>query len=122
MSSTIATTSMVSTVRLMRRSKHPCRREAPRGGTMTTLGERFADAIAQRDPGAMTALIADEVDFRGMTPRKVWEATDADGVIDAVLGHWFEEADLISSAVRAESDAVSDTCHVSYRFEIDNED
>lgn len=89
---------------------------------MTTLGERFADAIAQRDPDAMSALIADEIDFRGMTPGTVWEATDAAGVIDAVLGNWFEEKDLISSAVRAESDSVSDTRHVSYRFQIDNEE
>ena len=89
---------------------------------MTTLGERFADAIAAHDRDALSALIADEVDFRGLTPRKVWDATDPAGVIDAVLGHWFEDTDRISSADRAESDPVSDTRHVSYRFRIDNED
>jgi hypothetical protein len=89
---------------------------------MTTLGERFADAIANRTPQAMAALFADEVDFRGLTPRQSWDATAADAIVDVVLGHWFEETDVIVSAIRSEGDPVNDTRHVSYRFEIDNED
>jgi hypothetical protein len=89
---------------------------------MGTLGERFAEAIGDRDVDAFAALFAPSVDFRGMTPGKFWEATDPDGVVDVVLDNWFEEKDRISSVQRAEAAAVSDTQHVSYRFEIDNED
>ncbi len=89
---------------------------------MSTLGERFADAIISHDAEALSALIADEVDFRGLTPKRSWEATDPPGVVDAVLGNWFEETDLIRSGTRAEAEPVSDTSHVSYRLEIDNED
>jgi hypothetical protein len=89
---------------------------------MSTLGERFADAIIGRDATALSGLIAGQVDFKGLTPRRSWEATDPDGVVDVVLGNWFEETDLIRSGTRAEADAVSDTSHVTYRLEIDNED
>ena len=89
---------------------------------MGTLGERFADAIGDRDLEALTALFAPSVDFRGMTPGKFWEAEDPDGVLDIVLENWFEEKDEISSVQRAEAEPVLDTRHVSYRFEIDNPD
>ena len=89
---------------------------------MTTIGERFADAIAVHDASAMADLFADDVDFRGLTPRRLWEATKPIEVVDVVLGHWFEEIDRIGSVTRAETEPVSDTSHVSYRFDIDNED
>ena len=89
---------------------------------MSTLGERFADAIASHDTDALSGLMADDVDFRGMTPGRMWEATDPGSVVETVLGNWFEETDLIRSATRTEADPVSDTRHVSYRLEIDNED
>ena len=89
---------------------------------MTTIGERFADAIAVHDAAALAGLFADEVDFRGVTPRKFWEATRPTEVVEVVLGNWFEETDLIGSVARAEAEPVSDTNHVSYRFDIDNED
>jgi len=89
---------------------------------MSTIGERFADAIVVHDADALAELFADEVDFRGMTPRQSWEATKPAEVVDVVLGHWFEETDLIGSVARAEAAPVSDTSHVSYRFDIENED
>jgi hypothetical protein len=89
---------------------------------MSTFGERFADAIAAHDTDALCGLFADEVDFQGLTPRRAWAATDPAGVVDVVLGHWFEDTDHIVSATRAEAEPVSDTSHVGYRFEIDNAD
>jgi hypothetical protein len=89
---------------------------------MTTLGERFAEAIADRDPATLTSLFAESVDFRGMTPGTVWEASDRAGIADVVLDNWFEEKDRIRSVRRGESEPVLDTRHVSYRFEIDNPD
>jgi hypothetical protein len=42
---------------------------------MTTLGERFARALAAKDFAQVTDLLHPEVDFRGMTPGRFWEAT-----------------------------------------------
>ncbi len=89
---------------------------------MTTPGERWAEAIAAHDETAISELLADEVDFRGMTPNTFWEAGTPQEVLDAVLGDWFTTTDHIVSATHAEAAPVSDTHHVTYRFEIDNED
>jgi hypothetical protein len=42
---------------------------------MTTLGEQFARALAAKDFTRVSELLHSEVDFRGMTPRRFWEAT-----------------------------------------------
>lgn len=89
---------------------------------MSTPGERFAEAIAARDAAALASLMTDDVDFRGLTPGRSWEATDPDAVLEVVLGNWFEEKDHILSMVRTEGHQVGDTRQVSYRFEIDNPD
>ena len=89
---------------------------------MSTPGERFAEAIAAHDATAMADLMSDEVDFRGMTPGTFWEAASPAEVVEIVLGNWFAETDHIISASRSEADPVSDTRHVGYRFDIDNED
>jgi hypothetical protein len=40
--------------------------------------------MAQLDPA---------IDFRGLTPGRAWEASDARGVIDDILCQWFEDRD-----------------------------
>ena len=42
----------------------------------TTVAERFVDAFARRDRAALLDLFTPEVDFRGMTPGRFWEAID----------------------------------------------
>src|SRR6478735_3988939 len=64
-------------------------REDDRG--MTTLGERWVTAIAVRDSAGLVALLTDDIDFRGLTPRKAWEATTPAAVADVVLGTWFDD-------------------------------
>lgn len=87
------------------------------------LGTRFARAIAARDQDALAALLAPEVDFRALTPRKFWEGSDPDAVLDTVFGHWFEESDHIDELVTVtEGPDVEDTHHVAYRFAITNPD
>jgi hypothetical protein len=61
-----------------------------------------------------------EIDFRGMTPSRSWEATDPDAVISAVLRQWFEDSDEIESLERLESDAFADCERVGYRFRVHN--
>lgn len=88
-----------------------------------TLGARFAHAVAEKDEAALRALLADDVDFRGLTPGRTWEGTGPDDVVAVLLGSWFEESDRIERVVEvSEREEVVDTSHVSYRFELANDD
>ena len=77
---------------------------------MTTVGEQFARALGAKDFGRVAELLHPEVDFRGMTPRRLWEATGPDQVIDEVLTSWFEDQDVI--------EAVVDRDRVAWRFAV----
>ena len=84
-----------------------------------TLGVRLARAIAAKDEAALRAVLADDVDFRGLTPGRTWEGTGPDAVVETVFGSWFEPADEIERVVDvSERDDVADTSHVSYRFDL----
>ena len=88
-----------------------------------TLGSRFAHAVAARDEAALRALLADDVDFRGLTPGRTWEGTGPDDVVEVVFGSWFEQSDRIERVLDvSDGDDVADTSHVSYRFDLANDD
>ncbi|WP_436497932.1 hypothetical protein [Actinokineospora sp. HUAS TT18] len=87
------------------------------------LGEQFARAIAARDTDAVAALLADDVDFKALTPRRFWEGNSPAEVLDTVFGHWFGESDHIDALAGVESgETVGDTSRVAYRFHITNPD
>jgi hypothetical protein len=46
----------------------------------TTLGAEFAGALAARDFDRLRSLVHPEIDFRGLTPRRNWEASDPEAV------------------------------------------
>jgi hypothetical protein len=48
--------------------------------TTASLGAAFATALAAKDFDGVRDLLHPEVDFRGLTPRRAWEATDAETV------------------------------------------
>lgn len=88
-----------------------------------TLGTRFAHAIAAKDADALRGLLADDVDFRGMTPGRTWDGTGPDAVVEAVLGSWFGDTDRIEQVVDVQDgEDVADTARVSYRFDLSNAD
>jgi hypothetical protein len=87
-----------------------------------SLGLRLARALADKDEAALRGVLADEVDFRGLTPGRAWEAGSPDGVVDIALGHWFQDKDRIVAEEVTEGSPVGDTARVSYRFDIDNPD
>ncbi len=91
--------------------------------TDADLGTRFAEAIAGRDTAGLVALLAADVDFKALTPRKFWEGSTPTEVLDTVFGNWFEEEDRIDALVDvARGEPVEDTEHVGYRFAITNPD
>ncbi len=87
-----------------------------------TLGANFARALAAKDPAAIRELIHPEIDFRGLTPSRFWEATDRDELISILLGSWFEDDDQIEALESVESDSVADRERVGYRFSVSNRD
>ena len=45
------------------------------------LGKAFAEALARKDFADVAALLDSEIDFRGLTPGRSWEASGADAVL-----------------------------------------
>ena len=89
----------------------------------STVGESFVAALAAKDPGALRAVLAPDLDFRALTPGRFWEASSADAVVDdVVLGHWFEPSDHITHVVRVETGTVAHRHRVSYRLAVTNDD
>ena len=85
-----------------------------------TLGAEFARALAAKDFSQIRDLMHPEIDFRGLTPSRDWEASDADAVISGVLRKWFEDSDEIEALERLECDAFADRERVGYRFSVRN--
>ena len=88
----------------------------------TTLGADFAAALAAKDFARLGDLMHPEIDFRGLTPNRVWEARDPQAVIAQVLREWFEEKDEIDALEQIESDSFADRERVGYRFSVHNPD
>ncbi len=84
------------------------------------LGAEFVGALAAKDVGRLSSLIHPEIDFRGMTPNRIWEASSRDEVIRILLGRWFEDTDEIESVERLETDAFADRQRVGYRLGVSN--
>jgi hypothetical protein len=85
-----------------------------------SLGGAFATALAAKDFDRIRDLLHPEVDFRGLTPSRAWEATDAETVIGAVLRQWFEDSDEIEQLLHLETDSFADRERVGYRFLVRN--
>src|SRR5581483_2121283 len=76
---------------------------------------------AAKDTGALRELFDPDIDFRGLTPRKAWEASDADGALEILFGSWFEDSDDIRTLERVETDGFADRRRVGYRLQVDSE-
>lgn len=87
----------------------------------TGMGERFARSLAVKDFDAVAGLLAEDVEFRALTPRRPWEADEPRAVLE-ILGTWFDEGDRIVSLDRLESDSFADRERVGYRFTVENEE
>ncbi len=86
---------------------------------MTSTARRFVDAIVARDEDALREALAPDVDFKGLTPGRLWEADSPEGVREIVLDHWFEPHDRVSAVVEVSEGEVADTSRISYRFDLE---
>ncbi|HEY9294240.1 MAG TPA: hypothetical protein VIP98_23405 [Microlunatus sp.] len=88
-----------------------------------SIGRAFARSLASKDATALRMLLADDVDFRGLTPRRQWSgSTPAEVVDEIVFGCWFEPADKISELIAVHTDDFADCQHLSYRLRVSNPD
>ena len=89
---------------------------------MSGIGEDFAKAVAAKDATAMVDLLAADVDFKGLTPGRIWEGTSPGDVASVFFDHWFEPSDTIEALVDVKTgEDVADTQHVSYRLNLLND-
>lgn len=85
------------------------------------LGEEFARALAAKDDARLGELLHPELDFRAMTPRRIWEAEDPAGVVEAIHV-WFGDDDTIEAIESLQLDAFADRERVGYRLQVRNGD
>jgi hypothetical protein len=85
---------------------------------MLTVAERFVQQLARRDRAGLLAVLAPDVDFRGMTPGRCWEATSAEDLVDRVLFSWFEEQDVVEEVLAVARDWMVDRERIGYRFAV----
>jgi hypothetical protein len=86
------------------------------------LGAAFAEAFAAKDFEGVAALLHPEVDFRGLTPRRAWEASSARALVDDVLRSWLDDSDVVEEVLEVQTGTVADTERVGYRLRGHNED
>jgi len=90
---------------------------------MELVGERFAQALADKDSARLKALLRPGIDFRAMTPTKFWESNDVDEIVDdTILGTWFDSSRRITDVVAIETDGIGSIERVAYRFTVDRPD
>ena len=100
---------------------NPRPRSATDGGTAVsaTAGERFARALAAKDPDALCAVLASQVDFQALTPGRHWQAdTAGQAVREIILARWFGAGDDITELCSVASGRVLDREHVAYRVRV----
>jgi hypothetical protein len=88
-----------------------------------SVGERFAQALAEKDAAGLKLVLRPDVDFRAMTPGKFWEATNVDVVVDEMmLGTWFVPERQITNVLSVTTDRVGSLDRVGYRFTVKRPD
>lgn len=87
------------------------------------LGRRFAEALAQKDFDRIASeIVAPGVDFRGLTPRRSWEASSADQLVAEILSEWLEPTDHPDGLIDVELDKFADRHRVAYSIRGHNDD
>jgi len=86
-----------------------------------SLAASYAQAVAAKDMATVREMLHPEIDFRGMTPGRVWDAAGPDDVLVAI-GTWFEDDDVIEHVESIETDGFADRERVGYRLQVRNKD
>jgi hypothetical protein len=85
--------------------------------TATSLGAAFAEAVTAKDPARIAELLHPEVDFKGLTPNRLWEASDP-ATVEGILKRWIEADEHVEELISVETDTVADRERVGYRYRL----
>ena len=88
---------------------------------METIAATFGRAVAAKDHQQILDLLHPEIDFQGMTPRRIWDAAGPADVLSAIKT-WFDDDDVVEALESLETEAFADRERVGYRFRIRNAD
>ena len=91
-------------------------------GHAADLGRAFVRALARKDFGEVSTLVDPEIDFRGLTPNRAWEASGPRALVDDVLSQWLEDSDHVEDVVSVETGSVADRQRIAYRLRVSNPD
>ena len=86
-----------------------------------SLAAAFARGVAAKDDVVLRGLLHPEIDFRGMTPGRIWEADGPEDVL-ATIGTWFDDGDVIESIEGIDTGSFADRQRAGYRLRIRNVD
>ncbi|HEU4998030.1 MAG TPA: hypothetical protein VFT68_03725 [Lapillicoccus sp.] len=89
---------------------------------MKTVAERFVQAYTGHNRADLLGVLAPDVDFRGMTPGRFWEASTAEDLVDNVLFHWIDVHDVVQQVLALDRDWMADREHVSFRLSVHTPD
>ena len=78
--------------------------------------------MATKDFDRVAGLLHPEIDFRGLTPNRSWEATGRDAVVDEVFRQWLDHSDHVEEVTSVNTSSFADREHLSYRLRGHNED
>jgi hypothetical protein len=88
----------------------------------TTLGTDFAKAFAGKDGNRVRELVHPEIDFKGLTPSRNWEASDVETLVSILFDDWLADKDEVDALERVETDSFADRERVGYRLAVQNPD
>lgn len=103
----------------MRTEDHP----APENGSRRTdsdFAHRFVSALAAKNGPELLSMLGNEVDFRAVTPGRVWEAGTAQAVNDVMLGTWFGPGTVIERIESIETSTIGTRRRIGYRLRLAN--
>jgi hypothetical protein len=90
--------------------------------THSGVAHALVDAIVAQDVTGAAALLHPEIDFRAMTPNRVWEADGAAGV-EEVFRQWFADPDeTIDGAEATEPASILGTARVGWLVRVSDAD
>jgi hypothetical protein len=90
--------------------------------TQSAVGRAFVEAFAAKDFERVHDLVDANIDFRGLTPSRSWEASGPSELISVVLRQWLEDTDHVDELVEVETDEFADRHRIAYSIRGHNAD
>lgn len=87
---------------------------------VASVGERFVQALLDKDWTRVDSALDPKIDFRALTPGRPWEATTRKDLVEGVFQQWFGPSVEIYEILAISTDRVVGRNRVTYRFRVRN--